>query len=438
MFGRIERHLFMTMNSSTVDKIIIIGIPLIVGLSFLYEISLADLEEWTKPLETLINITFWLTLAASIEILVLVSVALRVYAAKSDSKSWRYMAIIAFSLVGSVGVSIFTANENTNLPILIALAVSLCHFGYWAWKRELIETSTYQDKMETTTDKLAEILNIMPDKMAFKKMAEATKEIYEETNRLLILDENAETADHYKEIRSDAKEWLGKAILWMCEISSLWTVTHAKLFEGNIMVAVPSDKIKDIPNAKEAFERGKHFFPDITTLNNISESCERVLYILTDLAVNTDPSEEVSVSPLLLPVNIRSENHPGSIRGAPRAIERCYVDVVKNIGELIDDLPPNYVGRQRDEIKQYFNRQFKCGSIISIPIAYKDSEGIEVNAVINLYRPEEGIIKSPELYEYFTEPLVLLITQLLYLYQVRGIETENPERSKQNEVSSNG
>lgn len=425
----------MPIKFNIIDKIVLLGIFVIVSLFIFYEVFISVRFEGSLPLGALVDTNFWLLLAFETEGLVVMSVLLRAYTEKGEDKSWRYMAIIAFSLVGSVGVSAITSENIKDSPILIALAVSLCHFGYWAWKREHAETTAYQDSMKETTDKLEEILNTMPDRDAFRIMAENTSSIYERTNVLSIMAENASSQKEYEVIKKGAKEQLGIAIRSMCHISSLWTVSDAKLFEGNIMVAVSADKVDSIPNVAEAFEHGKHFFPDITTLANIADSCNRVLYVLTDLAVNTTTQKMVGISPLLLPVNIKSENHPGSIGGAPRAVENGHVDVVKDIDELLSSLPPNFIGKQKEGISDYFERQVNCGSIISIPFAFKENEEGVVDAVVNLYRPEDGMIKSPILYEYFTRPLVTLIAQLLYLYRASDSKAGNPECSEEYEVN---
>ena len=63
-----------------------------------------------------------------------------------------------------------------------------------------------------------------------------------------------------------------------------------------------------------------------------------------------------------------------------------------------------------------------------------------VDAVINLYRPEKGLIKSVALFQDFTKPLVLLIGNLLYLYKenveaMKAIESEKAEKSSNDTVS---
>ena len=119
---------------------------------------------------------------------------------------------------------------------------------------------------------------------------------------------------------------------------------------------------------------------------------------------------------------------------------------------IIDGLPNNYVDEQKRKIEEYFEGQDKCGSILSIPLAIfhspdKDLVGDEnqnstvtVDAVINLYRPEKGLIKSVALFQDFTKPLVLLIGNLLYLYEenveaLKTIESEKAENSSNDAVS---
>ena len=107
---------------------------------------------------------------------------------------------------------------------------------------------------------------------------------------------------------------------------------------------------------------------------------------------------------------------------------------------------------KREKLKSIFEGQDKCGSILSIPLAIfhspdKDLVGDEnqnstvtVDAVINLYRPEKGLIKSVALFQDFTKPLVLIIGNLLYLYKenveaLKTVESEKAENSSNDTVS---
>jgi hypothetical protein len=407
LFNRSDCYLFALMAGIVL---------LILGYELLIVTNEATFKEkFFAP--TTFDIFYWLKLTGLSGALVFISILFRNNTENSEDKSWRYIAILAFSLVGSVGVSIITSESVWDSTMLLALSVSLSHMGYWSWKREHVETSDYQEGIKETTKKLEEILNTMPDRGAFKIMADETSSIYAMTNAITILAENATTVDKHDEIVSIAKLQLKNALKAMCDISSLWTISEAKLFEANIMISISSDDIQSIPLYEEAFNNGRHFFPDLTSLKNISDSCESVLYVLTDIATNSKDGDEVDVKPLMLPVHIKSENHPGSIWGAPKAIETKFVSVIKEIDEVISNLPPNYVGNQLERIKEYFHRQVNCGSIISIPFTYEVNQSTTVDAVVNLYRPEEGVIKSPELFASFTKPLVVLISQLLYLHQ---------------------
>jgi hypothetical protein len=65
---------------------------------------------------------------------------------------------------------------------------------------------------------------------------------------------------------------------------------------------------------------------------------------------------------------------------------------------------------------------------------------VVVDAVINLYRPEKGLIKSVTLFQDFTKPLVLLIGNLLYLYKenveaLKLVESTKAEKSPNDTVS---
>ena len=115
--------------------------------------------------------------------------------------------------------------------------------------------------------------------------------------------------------------------------------------------------------------------------------------------------------------------YPGSIKGAPEAIEKGVTISINDVNDIVSNLPANYVEKQKKEIQDYFDAQTNCGSILSVPlliryspIGQSETDDYSVDAVINLYRPEKGLIKSPVLFQDFTKPLVLIIANLLYLY----------------------
>lgn len=345
----------------------------------------------------------------------------------SMDKSWRYMAITAFSIVGSVIVALITSDSPSEMPFIWALAISLLHFGYWCWSREYIETSIYQERIRDTTSRLDHILNTMPKEDAFKVMGDDTSSIFDMLSVIKDISREVETEKDKQQIADMAKEQIKKGLSSMCSIASLWTVSKARLFEANIMVVKPSEEAMTIPEAAKAFERGKYFFPDPTTLETVQHSCKKCLYVLPDLAINTN--DEITIKPIMLPVHLKSTTHPGVIKGAPEAVETGSVISIKNIDEIMSNLPANYVADQKREIQSYFDSQDNCGSILSVPLTIELSnetkkdelngdnrEKRSVDAVINLYRPEDGLIKSPELFQEFTRPLVLMIANLLYLY----------------------
>ncbi len=209
----------------------------------------------------------------------------------------------------------------------------------------------------------------------------------------------------------------------MCQIASLWTTSKPRLFEANIMFVKPSELVSEIPNVREAFERGKYFFPDLTSLETIHNSCEKCLYVIPELAISNEKNDTpVDVKPLLLPVGIKSKMHPGSIKGAPEAVEKGVTISIDDVNDIVSNLPANYVAKQKHEIQNYFDAQTNCGSILSVPLLIhysatsQNDNDYSVDAVINLYRPEKGLIKSPVLFQDFTKPLVLIIANLLYLY----------------------
>lgn len=315
------------------------------------------------------------------------------------------------------------------MPGIWALAFGLLHLGYWCWRREHIETSLYQSSIKSTTDRLERIVNIMPNEVAFKVMGQGTATAYGTVSILSKMSNYAETVEAKAFIAEYAKIQIKKSLDSMCQIASLWTVSKARLFEANIMLVKSSDDINSIDKLEEAFERGKYFFPDLTSLENMSDMCDKVLYAVPDLAINSEKGvHQVDISPLLLPVGLKSKIHPGVIKGAPEAAETGVATSIDDVQRIVDSLPSNYVDYQKRKIEEYFKGQDNCGSILSVPLAIihspdeelddveKHSDFVEVDAVINLYRPEKGLIKSTELFQDFTRPLVLLIANLLYLY----------------------
>lgn len=384
-------------------------------------------------------------------LLVFISSVVRFITNDSSDNSWRYLAIVAFSIVGSVVVALITSEKT--MPGIWALALGLLHLGYWCWRREHIETSIYQTSIKTTTERLDRVVNLMPNEIAFKVMGKETTAAY---GTLSVLSKMSIFADKIEDkafIAEIARDQIKKALKSMCHIASLWTVSEARLFEANIMLVKSSGEIKELDNLDKAFERGKYFFPDMTSLDNMPDMCEKVLHVVPELAISNEDSEDkVDISPLLLPVGIKSTIHPGIIKGAPEAAETGLIRSIENVHSIIDGLPNNYVDEQKRKIEEYFEGQDKCGSILSIPLAIfhspdkelvgdeNQNSTVTVDAVINLYRPEKGLIKSVALFQDFTKPLVLLIGNLLYLYEenveaLKTVGSEKAENSSNDTVS---
>ncbi|MCC2608015.1 hypothetical protein [Planctobacterium marinum] len=353
-------------------------------------------------------------------ILLILSTVLRHATNNSKDKSWRYMAVMAFSIVGSVIVALITSNQPSDMPFIWALAFSLVHMGYWCWKREHIETSNYQTRIRETTTRLDKILNTMPKDEAFTAMGVGTATTFGMLSVITDMAREAQSDDEKRLVAESAREQIKKALASMCRIASLWTISNARLFEANIMVVTSAEDAVNIPDAGDAFERGRYFFPDPCTLETLNLGCAKCLYLLPELAINSKDGGEVLLQPIMLPVELTSETHPGVIKGAPEAIETGRVVSIHDVKEIIDNLPANYVARQKEAIQSYYDSQENCGSILSVPLEISSgplkNKGQIVDAVINLYRPEDGLIKSPELFQEFTRPLVLMIANLLYLY----------------------
>lgn len=378
-------------------------------------------------------------LSASI-IFIFVSTIIRHTTKSSDNKSWRYLAIIAFSILGSVVVSLLTLSKPSEAPFIWALTILLFHLGYWCWKREHIETSKYQEDIQSSTLRLEKIINTMPSELAFKVMGKNTSDIFEKYLMLYDMSTKTNEAEDKKFIKAEAKKQLQIALRSMCQIASLWATSRPRLFEANIMLVKDSKNVDEIPNVQDAFNRGKYFFPDLTTLKTISNSCEKCLYVIPELAINDEKQNiPVNVKPLLLPIGIKSEIYPGTIKGAPEAVEKGAIVSINDVNDIVCNLPANYVEKQKQEIQSYFDAQTNCGSILSIPLLCEygnESNNIQSDAVINLYRPEKGLIKSPILFQDLTKPLVLMIANLLYLYLDTNItlnkSSDNPIENSNN------
>jgi|GEM_PF-2170552 len=419
--------------------------------SEVYAVSKADESIVLPKISDLISVEIAYKFLLISGLLVFISTVVRFITNDSSDKSWRYLAIIAFSIVGSVVVALITSEKS--MPGIWALAIGLFHLGYWCWRREHIETSLYQSSIKATTERLDRVVNQMPNEIAFKVMGKETTAAY---GTLSVISKMSIFADNVEDkafIAEKARDQINKALESMCHIASLWTVSKARLFEANIMFVKSSDDIRGIDKLEEAFERGKYFFPDMTSLGNMSDMCNKVLHVVPELAINSEESgKKIDISPLLLPVGLKSTIHPGVIMGAPEAVETGVAKSIEDVQEIVDGLPGNYVDVRKKKIEEYFEGQSNCGSILSIPLSIIHSpdedlggdEGLDttvtVDAVINLYRPEKGLIKSVALFQDFTKPLVLLMGNLLYLYKenfeaMKAVESEKAEKFSNDTVS---
>lgn len=436
------------------DWIILITFIVLFFLSWgseVYDVSKAEKSTVLPKISDLIEAEFAYKFLLISSLLVFLSTVVRFITNDSSDKSWRYLAIVAFSIVGSVVVALITSDKS--MPGIWALAIGLLHLGYWCWRREHIETSIYQTSIKTTTERLDRVVNLMPNEIAFKVMGKETTAAYGTLSVISRMSTFADELDDKAFIAENARDQIKKALKSMCQIASLWTVSQARLFEANIMFVKSSGDIMELDNLDEAFDRGKYFFPDLTSLDNMQDMCDKVLYVVPELAISNEESDsKIDISPLILPVELKSTTHPGVIKGAPRAAETGFSQSIEDVQEIIDGLPNNYVDERKKKIEEYFEKQSNCGSILSIPLAIthspdedlgadeRQSTTVTVDAVINLYRPEKGLIKSVALFQDFTKPLVLLIGNLLYLYKenveaLKIVESEKAKNSPNDAVS---
>lgn len=357
----------------------------------------------------------------------LLSLILRFSTQHKDQDSWRYLSIVTFSLVGSVVVALITAENRLQMPAIWALAISLFHVGYWSWRREHNERVNYETKMENMTTDLTNYVNTMPKEDAFRLLGETTKAKFNFLYTLDLMAKQVNSIEQQEKLAEYAKEEFKKGLQALCQIASLWTISKTRIYEGNVMVALPSSDAPNAPNAREAFENGKYFFHDMTTLDTVEHCCKQVLYIVPQLttSISSNNSQPTPTEPFMLPVGLKSEIHPGSIKGAPECVEKNEV-VSIDINEIENSLPDNYVGQRLNEIKEYYKLQTDWQSVLCIPLHIKGlkntaddfTNGVNppANGVINLYRSEKGSVKSPELFYELTAPLVQLLENLLYLY----------------------
>lgn len=407
---------------------------LVLGIIFIF-ISLVNFAtytswlpvSWPADFEDTIKYNDLVVFNVALGVALFVSLLMRFITQNKNQDSWRYISIVTFSLVGSVVVALITADNWLEMPVICALAISLFHVGYWSWRREHNERVDYETKMENMTTDLTNYVNTMPKEDAFRLLGETTKAKFNFLYTLDLMAKQVDSTEQQLKIAEYAKEQFKTGLQALCQIASLWTISKTRIYEGNVMVAIPSSDAPNAPDAIQAFENGKYFFHDMTSLDTVEHCCEQVLYVVPQLTISIRSNNTVPnpTEPFMLPVGLKSTIHPGSIKGAPECVERNEV-VSIDIKEIESTLPDNYVGERLKAIKDYYKKQNDWQSVLCIPLHIKGlkntaddfNNGVNppANGVINLYRSEKGSVKSPELFYELTAPLVQLLENLLYLY----------------------
>ncbi|MBW8184061.1 hypothetical protein [Shewanella nanhaiensis] len=380
-----------------------------------------------------------------------VSLFLKLLSDRFQFEQWKYVFLLAFSLLGSVLVSALTV--NTFSPYLMAAALTLAHLSWWSWRKEFNESKTFNTKLsdtvnslegslstldnkileatsslsqiDTTVNTLDQVINNMPNESAFK----AASEIYGVTfkvatdlkNSLPILSKSVKnlgsdrkkTKEALEKSDSEARDAINSTLESFCAIAEAWTQTTASFFEANIMLVEKStDLDKSSAHNQEAFERGSCFFPSNASLENLSSICESVLSVFTDVGY-FDESRRGSkkLKPLLLPVGVFAKYDAISVPGAPSAFESKNVVLINNVADIANTFK-SYGDIQKNSISAYFDSQKGCGSVISLPIPMTWSHG-GYFGVVNVYRPESGGVKNEHLFYQLCTPILYLLSDLL-------------------------
>ena len=104
----------------SIFSLMLIAAVCIVGYETLLVPNSESLKDYVTA-ETVFDYQYWISLGIKTAVMVYFSAVFRNYTENTEDKSWRYIAILAFSLVGSVGVSIITSDDVLDYPILLAL-----------------------------------------------------------------------------------------------------------------------------------------------------------------------------------------------------------------------------------------------------------------------------------------------------------------------------
>ncbi len=380
-----------------------------------------------------------------------VSLFLKLLSDRFQFEQWKYVFLLAFSLLGSVLVSALTV--NTFSPYLMAAALTLAHLSWWSWRKEFNESKTFNTKLsdtvnslegslstldnkileatsslsqiDTTVNTLDQVINNMPNESAFK----AASEIYGVTfkvatdlkNSLPILSKSVKnlgsdrkkTKEALEKSDSEARDAINSTLESFCAIAEAWTQTTASFFEANIMLVEKStDLDKSSAHNQEAFERGSCFF--LVTLRwRICHLFVRVCYLFLRMSATLMNLDVVAkkLKPLLLPVGVFAKYDAISVPGAPSAFESKNVVLINNVADIANTFK-SYGDIQKNSISAYFDSQKGCGSVISLPIPMTWSHG-GYFGVVNVYRPESGGVKNEHLFYQLCTPILYLLSDLL-------------------------
>ena len=131
--------------------------------------------------------------------------------------------------------------------------------------------------------------------------------------------------------------------------------------------------------------------------------------LATSDAADGDPDDDVT--PLLL-LYSRDENKDINIGGAPEAFVEGAMRYVSDTADLAKRFPKGLPANSQSQIKDYYSKDDKARSVISLPVPGKD----RLLGVLNIYRNSPGIMGTQARAENFARllaPFVVVVGRIL-------------------------
>lgn len=411
--------------------------------------KLTVLPTLSSTLALLFNSNYWIQTYSTFLLGWAVSLGLKVFSERFEFEHWRYVFLLAFSLLGSVLVSALTIDMFS--PYLTASALTLSHLSWWSWKKEFRESKEFNDKLagsvttldnkilkaandlteiDSTVSTLHEVLNKMPNDSAFRAAARnygvvsqivtdfrsAVPVLSSKVNKVKSSADKESVLSEIATHDQEAISTINRVLESFCAIAEAWTHTSASYFEANVMLIEDTSELDtSIEHNQTAFDRGAFFFPANATLENLPTICQRVLSVFTEVGYfDQSRRKKKSLKPLLLPVDLFSKYDSISVPGAPSAYENKNVELINDVATIADSFS-SYGDMQKKQIRSYFESQKGCGSVVSLPIPVpavwkKDGEYL---GIVNVYRPELGGVKNEHLFHQLCVPILYLLSDLL-------------------------